>query len=370
MLAKSMYSTFLIALGSIVVFFIAGSVFTAGTSEFSVDIFPLPECSDGADNDGDALIDFPLDPGCTDASDNDEFNAVALADCSDGIDNDGDGDIDFPADSGCESSSDTSEKSGGGAVFNYINPTVQQSTIAFSGRAYTNGTVILMQDGQQIATTEADAAGFFAFGINDIPSGSYVFGVSGRDAQERTSDTLSFPASIATGSSVQVSNIFLGPTIVLDKSQVSQQSTLFVTGNTVPLADVHVYLRTTTDDNKLITVKANVAGEYEYSLPASGIALGPYQLFAIAEIAGDISSQSLARGFTVGLSDVDVIEAECGIIVSADFNKDCRVDLIDFSIASFWFREPLSGIGFDRDLNGDGIVDLVDFSIIAFYWTG
>ena len=33
---------------------------------------PLPQCSDNIDNDGDFLIDFPADPGCTDANDNDE----------------------------------------------------------------------------------------------------------------------------------------------------------------------------------------------------------------------------------------------------------------------------------------------------------
>ncbi len=32
------------------------------------------QCNDGADNDGDSLIDFPNDPGCDDAADNDETN--------------------------------------------------------------------------------------------------------------------------------------------------------------------------------------------------------------------------------------------------------------------------------------------------------
>ena len=32
----------------------------------------VPECSDLVDNDGDTLIDFPADPGCSDANDNDE----------------------------------------------------------------------------------------------------------------------------------------------------------------------------------------------------------------------------------------------------------------------------------------------------------
>ena len=37
---------------------------------------PLPKaCSDGADNDGDGLIDYPADPGCSSANDDDETDA-------------------------------------------------------------------------------------------------------------------------------------------------------------------------------------------------------------------------------------------------------------------------------------------------------
>jgi len=34
-----------------------------------------PQCSDGTDNDTDGLIDYPNDPGCTNAADDDEYNA-------------------------------------------------------------------------------------------------------------------------------------------------------------------------------------------------------------------------------------------------------------------------------------------------------
>ncbi len=57
----------------------------------------------------------------------------------------------------------------------------------------------------------------------------------------------------------------------------------------------------------------------------------------------------------------------------ADLNCDGRVSLVDFSIAAYWYKKPLSTafseIEADR-LNGDGRIDLVDFSIMAFYWTG
>jgi len=70
---------------------------------------PVAQCNDGIDNDGDGLTDFPADPGCTDANDNDETDASPAAQCSDGIDNDGDGLTDFPADPGCTDANDNNE---------------------------------------------------------------------------------------------------------------------------------------------------------------------------------------------------------------------------------------------------------------------
>ncbi len=81
----------------------AGPAGPAGDPGTSV----LPACQDTVDNDGDGLIDFPLDTGCSSATDNDEFNP--LPECSDSADNDGDGLIDFPADNGCTSANDNSE---------------------------------------------------------------------------------------------------------------------------------------------------------------------------------------------------------------------------------------------------------------------
>lgn len=74
----------------------------------------VPECSDGADNDGDGGIDAQ-DPGCLtpdgvfDPNDDDERN-----ECIDGVDNDGDGRIDFGNDPGCSSPQDDDERDGGG----------------------------------------------------------------------------------------------------------------------------------------------------------------------------------------------------------------------------------------------------------------
>jgi hypothetical protein len=55
-------------------------------------------CADGSDDDGDGLVDT-ADPGCLDAADPFETNAIVP--CDDGFDDDGDGLIDYPDDPGC-----------------------------------------------------------------------------------------------------------------------------------------------------------------------------------------------------------------------------------------------------------------------------
>src|SRR5438067_340148 len=61
---------------------------------------PKFQCDDGMDNDGDGMIDFPDDPGCTSTEDDSE-DSLPMPECSDGRDNDGDNKIDYPNDPGC-----------------------------------------------------------------------------------------------------------------------------------------------------------------------------------------------------------------------------------------------------------------------------
>ncbi len=61
---------------------------------------PKVACSDGDDNDGDGMTDFPEDPGCISDVDETE-DSLASPQCGDGRDNDNDGSIDYPTDPGC-----------------------------------------------------------------------------------------------------------------------------------------------------------------------------------------------------------------------------------------------------------------------------
>ena len=60
------------------------------THVVTVNVLPAPECSNGIDDDGDGLVDYPNDLGCRSATSTSESPQ-----CQDGIDNDGDGKVDF-----------------------------------------------------------------------------------------------------------------------------------------------------------------------------------------------------------------------------------------------------------------------------------
>ncbi len=55
-----------------VVYFLPGN--NIGISNYTISVTVPPECSDGYDNDGDSLSDYPIDPGCADPNDTSELN--------------------------------------------------------------------------------------------------------------------------------------------------------------------------------------------------------------------------------------------------------------------------------------------------------
>lgn len=85
---------------SILAFLLVSAALVACGGNSNSDDAPEPPCSDGEDNDGDGMIDFPDDLGCTAEADDSE-DSLTSAKCQDGRDNDGDGRRDYPSDPGC-----------------------------------------------------------------------------------------------------------------------------------------------------------------------------------------------------------------------------------------------------------------------------
>ena len=113
--------------GSITV--VAGQNYTCTITNDDNVPAPVYACSDALDNDLDTFVDFPNDPGCTSATDNDETDPVIppVYACSDALDNDLDTFVDFPNDPGCTSATDNDETdpNGGGDTMTCDEPTAQ-----------------------------------------------------------------------------------------------------------------------------------------------------------------------------------------------------------------------------------------------------
>ena len=314
-----------------------------------------PECVDGVDNDGDGLIDFPDDLGCIDANDTDEVNPQ----CIDGIDNDLDGFIDYPADLGCSNANDNDESggtppdSGTGASGGRVDPNAV--FVSFEGLSHPFGSVFLLQDGVRIGEVTAGEDAQFSLKLFRVTPGIYVYTLYGIDTDGVKSGLLSFSAEIVPSGSVLISDIYIPPTLSL----VPGASGYLVRGQTVPQSDLT--LDASERGRKLDRVETgvDVNGRFTYSF-----------------LPGTITNQSIvtARSVFGGLASPFGQSASLaenlfsGSSILGDVNSDRRVNIVDFSIVVFWYNRENAPA--QLDINADGEVDLSDISIMAFYWTG
>jgi len=233
--------------------------------------------------------------------------------------------------------------------------------------------VFILKDGQQTSTTTSDAQGRFKVTITDITAGNYSFGVYAEDRSGIKSSVFTFPAFITLGALTKVSGIFITPTITLDKTSVSSGENLTVFGQSLP--DSTVTISFYADVGFFRQIKTDAMGQYSYTVNTKTFASKDYLVKAKATLGEESSSFSQAVLFSVRakgvpVSPVPVVPVK---IIKGDVNNDGSVNLIDFSIAAYWYKKPLSkqfkAVEQER-LNGDGKIDLKDFSIMAYYWTG
>lgn len=310
---------------------------SAETSNFNISIVPAPQCFDGQDNDGDTFIDYPNDPDCDSYTDDDE-------------------------------SEDDGGGSGGGRGGVII---FQPETgITFSGRAYPLSKVTILKDGQIALETIAGPDARFSATIADLSPGNYNFTVKSTDENGIPSSPFSFPVFISQGSTTDVTGIFIAPTIEVDKLQVRKGDDIVIFGQTVPESEVTIEVNSETQI--FVETESDSNGVYLYNLNSAPLEYGGHDTQSKTNLeTGESSGFGKRVAFSVGDQNIfkDITTSYC----NADLNSDSRVNLLDFSIAAFWYNKTLSADVTSLEascLNGDGKINLVDFSIMAFYWTG
>ena len=260
-----------------------------------------------------------------------------------------------------------SPSGGGGGGGGAIAP--PQTGVSFSGRAYPLSSVRLLKDGQLIATTIAGPDAYFSITARGINSGSHAFVIVGVDGDGLISQSQSFSIEVSTGVTTVISGIFLAPTLAVDKSTVKQGDNLAIFGQTVPESIVTIGVAS--KHETFYATSADTNGVFLYNLDTAFLTKGGHKTRAKSAKDGAISDFGRAVAFTV--SDGNIFSEKQKYVVRGDMNSDGVVNLVDFSIAAFWYEKELSDIMRARELaqlNGDGVIDLVDLSIMAFYWTG
>ncbi len=250
---------------------------------------------------------------------------------------------------------------GGGGGIGPVLPPVTSVTI--SGRAYPASQVTILKDGQVAVTTVAGPDANFYVALTNLTTGNFVFGVQAEDGQGNRSALYSFPLYITSGAITNITGIFLSPSINVDKSEVKQGDPITIFGLTTPASDVKIAIHS--DQEHLVTATSDANGVYLYKFDTSPLETGQHSTQSRTVIGGEVSFQSNPVNFLVGSKNVAPLPKEA---TKVDFNGDDRINIVDFSVAAYWYRRPDPPA--EYDLNGDNKIDLVDFSIMAYYWTG
>jgi len=234
----------------------------------------------------------------------------------------------------------------------------------FSGKAYPGSTVTLLKDAQIAATTIAGQDAKFQINLSGLSGGNYIFSVYSEDKKGIRSSLLTFPVSVTSGTTANITGIFIAPTIATDKSEVRRGDNITIFGQTVPVSEVTISVNS--EEEVFVKKIADATGAYLLNFDTSVLEMGQHQTKSKAALSGEITAFGKVVGFTVGTKNVSAELPKA--VAKGDSNGDGRVNLVDFSVAAYWYKRanPPASV----DLNGDGKVDLVDFSIMAFHWTG
>ena len=245
---------------------------------------------------------------------------------------------------------------GGGGGGGSAAPTTK---VVLQGKAYPLAPIAVLIDGKTSAVIKADSGANFKIEFPIVNSGIYTFSLWAEDKEGRRSITLSFTVTIGYGMTTTISNIFLPPTIELEKFNVLPGELLDISGQTSPESEMTISVQSPQEITQ--KTRASGLGDWQYSLNTVDLEEGSHATRVNAkDPSGLVSAFSKVLGFYVGKYSASQV------CLQADFNKDGKTSLIDFSIMLFWWGKSNPCV----DQNQDGVVNLPDFSILMYYWTG
>lgn len=229
--------------------------------------------------------------------------------------------------------------------------------VILSGQAYPGSTVeVLKKNLNEHFFTSTDSGnptvaedGKFRVFFPDVQRDLWIFGLRFTDREGRQTAVLPFNFNLLTGIGQIVEDILAPPTVGFEPV-VRRGSELSIAGAAAPRSAVEFFL----DDLMLGQARADEAGQYRFSTTTAAIGLGNHQLKAWQiDGSGRVSLFSSAR----------ILRISSLTITTADFNRDDKINLTDWSIFLFRWGAGDRAVRQQADVDGNGQVDLTDFSI-------
>lgn len=237
--------------------------------------------------------------------------------------------------------------------------------VIISGFAFPNSNVTALVDGNVAETVRAGSSGTYSITLDAIAKGVYTFGVYGEGSDKVRSSTFSTSFTVTGARTSELTNIHVSPSIKVTPDPVNPGETLTISGYALPNSVVTIQnSKAKVKSASESTANADSSGKWSTTLNTANFAKGTYQVRAKSVQEGGVSTAY--SGYTFyGVGE----KAETGTL-SADLNRDGKINLIDFSILLFWWNTNGGDSNPPADINRDGRVTLTDFSILLFNWTG
>lgn len=242
-----------------------------------------------------------------------------------------------------------------------------QATIVMSGWAFPGAKLTLLKDGSVATSLIANPDGSFQVTLNNLNYGNYQLSIFAEDPSGVISSSHTINVSAVSNQPYTFSNIIIPPTISSSHFVVGLNQQYSVYGYAPPGSSVEVVIAGV---KSFGTTTANAQGYWQLNLSGEP-PFGAYSLRARATFNGFTSLYSKPIQilfFLVSPTQPAEPPPPPQLASCVDYNKDRRVNLIDFSILLFWFGKdnPPSVV----DCNQDGLINIKDFSILMYFWTG
>lgn len=262
-----------------------------------------------------------------------------------------------PAGSGGGGSSGGGSGGGGGSR------DLGDSSIRVSGIGYPNQQINFLLDTRAVGSVRANSTGRFDF-ETEASAGTATLGVWANDSAGVRSITLNSTFDVTQGAITNVSGILLPPTLALSNNRVSPGSTVTISGQSVPNAQIEIQVGNSSLRTERTT--SDATGRYTFSLNTTSLRNAEYPI-KVRSITGTPPLLTQSGYSTVVQLLVGVDGAPSS---NSDLSRDGRVNLTDFSILIFWWQTAGGDSNPPADINGNGRVGLEDFSILLFNWSG